>query len=120
MLHASAVAGMAITHTGTSLPHGLSYPVTYELKLPHGRAVGMFLGGYVETYRDKEAVREVLAMLGYTAAEELREYLRGLLGTSGVEKELLHTSAEQLLANPAKLKNYPFPITKEELIAMAD
>lgn len=120
LLHASAVAGMAITHTGTSLPHGLSYPVTYELKLPHGRAVGMFLGGYVETYRDKEAVREVLTMLGFTAAEELREYLRGLLGTSGVEKELLHTSAEQLLANPAKLKNYPFPITKEELIAMAD
>ena len=42
MLHASMVAGMAITHTGTSLPHGLSYQVTYELGVPHGKAVGIF------------------------------------------------------------------------------
>ncbi len=39
MLRASMIAGMAITHTGTSLPHGLSYPVTYELGVPHGKAV---------------------------------------------------------------------------------
>ena len=51
MLRASMIAGMAITHTGTSLPHGLSYPVTYELGVPHGKAVGMFLGGYLENYK---------------------------------------------------------------------
>ena len=43
MLRASAFAGMAIAHTGTSLPHGLSYSVTYEEGYSHGKAVGMFL-----------------------------------------------------------------------------
>lgn len=45
-MHASVVAGMAIAHTGTSIPHGLSYPVTYELGIPHGKAVGFFLPGF--------------------------------------------------------------------------
>lgn len=120
MLHASMVAGMAITHTGTSLPHGLSYPVTYEMGVPHGKAVGMFLGGYVEGYRDKEEVEAVLKLLGFENADEFRKYLRELLGVVEVNEELMRTNAQGLLANPAKLKNYPFEITEKELIEMAN
>ena len=45
LLLASTIAGMAITHTGTALPHGLSDHLTYENHVPHGRAVGYFLPG---------------------------------------------------------------------------
>lgn len=75
MLRASMIAGMAITHTGTSLPHGLSYPVTYELGVPHGKAVGMFLGGYLENYKDKKDSGKVLSLLGFASAIEFRSYL---------------------------------------------
>lgn len=52
MMYASTLAGMCIAHAGTSLPHGLSYPITYELGIPHGKAVGYFLPGYInESYR---------------------------------------------------------------------
>lgn len=120
MLHASMVAGMAITHTGTSLPHGLSYPVTYEMHVPHGKAVGMFLGGYVEQYEGKEDVEKVLEMLGFSSASDLRTYLRELLGVVEVAQELLEADAEGILANPGKLKNYPFSVTKEQLLGMAN
>ncbi len=120
MLHASMVAGMAITHTGTSLPHGLSYPITYELGVPHGKAVGMFLGGFVEGYRNKEEVTEVLSLLGFENASDFRTYMRELLGAVEVSEELMKENVKSLLANPAKLKNYPFEITEKELMEMGN
>ena len=120
MLHASMVGGMAIAHTGTSLPHGMSYPVTYEQGIPHGRAVGMFLGGFVEGYADQTQALEAVKILGFDSTAAFHSYLRKLLGVVEVPAELLKTGAEKLLEDPSKLKNYPFAITEEELISMAN
>lgn len=118
MLHASMVAGMAITHTGTSLPHGLSYQVTYELGVPHGKAVGIFLGGFVEGYQNKEEVAEVLSLLDFESTVAFRKYMNELLGEVAVSEELMKENVQNLLENPAKLKNYPFAITEKELMEM--
>ena len=120
MLHASMVAGMSITHTGTSLPHGMSYPVTYRLHIPHGRACGIFLGGYVENYVNQEEATSAVRLLGFETPAQLRAYLNQLLGEVPVEETLLKTAAASLLADPGKLKNYPFPITEAELLQMAN
>lgn len=120
MLHASMVAGMAITHTGTSVPHGMSYPVTYAMTIPHGRAVGMFLGGFVESYGDSEEAQKAVRILGFASVTAFRKYLNCLLGTVDVPRELLKTGAEKLLQDPAKLKNYPFPLKEEDLLRMAN
>ena len=120
MLHASVIAGMAITHTGTSLPHGLSYAVTYEQGIPHGRAVGMFLGGYVEAYAGKADAAEVVRLLGFADAVAFRRYVTELLGAVEIPETLLQSSTAMVLADPGKLKNYPYPITKEELENMAN
>lgn len=112
------IAGMAISHTGTSLPHGLSYSVTYELGVPHGRAVGIFLGGYVELYKDKSETAKVLELLGFSSYDKLKAYLEALLGKVDVPKELSERNVELLYANKAKLKNYPFDITKEEMLKL--
>lgn len=120
MLNASMVAGMAITHTGTSLPHGLSYPVTYALGIPHGRAVGMFLGGFVETYTDQAAATDAVQLLGFGNTPSFRAYMNRLLGPVDVSAEMLKIGAAMLLEDPAKLKNHPFAVTESELIAMAN
>lgn len=112
------IAGMAISHTGTSLPHGLSYSVTYELGVPHGRAVGIFLAGYVELYKDKSDTTKVLELLGFSSYDKLKVYLEALLGKVDVPKELSVRNVELLYANKAKLKNYPFDITKEEMLKL--
>lgn len=118
LMHASMVGGMAITHTATSLPHGLSYMVTYELGVPHGKAVGIFLGGYVELFKDKKASQEVIDMLGFKNSQELKAYLKEILGPVEISKELMEKNADLILENKAKLKNYPFDITREEILAM--
>lgn len=120
MLHASMIAGMAITHTGTSLPHGLSYAVTYELGIPHGRAVGMFLGGYVDAYAGRQDALDAVKILGFADTAAFRAYLKDLLGPVPVPEELLHGSAAMVMADPGKLKNYPFSTTAEELVSMVN
>ncbi len=120
MLHASMIAGMAITHTGTSIPHGLSYPVTYELGVPHGRAVGMFLGGFVEAYPDQEAAQEAMALLGFGDTAGFHSYVTSLLGEVPVPEQLLRQGAAALLSDPGKLKNYPFPVTEDAMVNMAN
>ena len=120
MLHASMIAGMAITHTGTSIPHGLSYPVTYEMGIPHGRAVGMFLGGFVETYPDQKAAQEAMALLGFEDTAKFHSYVTEILGEVPVPEALLRKGAAALLSDPGKLKNYPFPITEDALVNMAN
>lgn len=120
MLRASMVAGMAITHTGTSLPHGMSYPVTYERHIPHGRAVGMFLGGFVASYGDQAEATEAVRLLGFETTAAFHAYLNELLGYVDVPEQLLHRGAQMLLKDPAKLKNYPFRLTEEDVVNMAN
>ena len=81
LMQIAATAGMAITHTGTSLPHGLSYAVTYEMGVPHGKAVGIFLPGFLEHYQAKEEVQAALTWMGFENVERFTSYLDELLGT---------------------------------------
>lgn len=115
MLHTSMIAGIAITHTGTSLPHGLSYPLTYELGLPHGRAVGIFLGGFVDSYPNRKDAAEAAMLLGFANTRDFLDYLNKLLGATHVPEELINTSVDNILRDPAKLKNYPFNVNSETL-----
>lgn len=114
-MHASVVAGMAIAHTGTSIPHGLSYPVTYELGIPHGKAVGFFLPGFLRFYNNQKRVAEVLELLGFENRAEFIAYLDKLLGKPQIPEKLWEEDVQKLLQNPAKLKNYPFEMTEEIL-----
>ena len=93
LMQACTLGGMAISHTGTSLPHGLSYRVTCELGTPHGKAVGMFLPGFLRCYGDQEEA----------------------IGEEKISRELWERTMNDLLSNPAKLKNYPFQMDREKL-----
>lgn len=119
LLEASTVAGMAITHTGTSLPHGLSYMLTYEYGIPHGKAVGVFLPNYLETYLDQSDVEDVLTMLGFGTVSEFRLFLNRLLGEIHIPEDRLLENGRLVLENRSKMASYPFPMSEEEMDALS-
>lgn len=115
-MQASVLAGMAISYTGTSIPHGLSYTLTYENGVPHGKAVGVFLSGFLKNYGDSsEAGYVVKELLGFKDIDAFRGYIRRLFGKLEISDKLWQKDREGILANPAKLKNYPFELTAEVL-----
>ncbi|MBE5939110.1 MAG: iron-containing alcohol dehydrogenase [Lachnospiraceae bacterium] len=113
MMKASMLGGMAIAHTQTSLPHGLSYMVTYETGEAHGRACGRFLGEFVKMYEkeDKETVQTVMNLLGFESTDKFDDYLKDLLKFKPLPEGMYERNWEALKCNKAKLKNYPFSLS---------
>lgn len=113
LMEASAIAGISIAQTGTSLPHALSYMLTYELGIPHGPACGMFLARYLEL-SDGKIKDDILAAAGFESCEELGVFIDRLASVS-VGKEILKRSAKSVLANTAKLKNCPYNVDEKKM-----
>lgn len=109
LLTASAMAGMAISVSGTSLPHGLSYGLTCTLGMPHGRAVGYFLAGYMRK-ASSEDCKYILKNAGFSDLEEFDKFYEMVCGREKVSRTLLLEIAKGIMSNQAKLKNCPYQV----------
>lgn len=108
LLLASTLGGMAISQTGTSLPHGMGYPLTYYKAIPHGLANGILYKAYLGCFKDKTKVEKIHKLLGLKNHEALEEVL-GQLCNVDVEitdAEIDHY-AKTMCGNAAKLINHP-------------
>ncbi len=114
LLFASTLAGMAIAHTGTSLPHGLSYYLTYEKGTPHGRAVGYFLPGYLAE-AGPLVRRQVLELIGFPDIQYFTAFIHGLLGPMPEDEALVGAAVKGLMSKEDKLRNAPYQVTEEML-----
>ena len=111
----STVAGLAIAQTGTSLPHAMSYFITYRYQVPHGHACGIFLAAYMKEYaKNRPAdVETVLSLLGFESADSFSVFLKDLLEPVSISSENLVLFTDDLMKNAGKLATYPFAISKE-------
>lgn len=114
LMLASTLAGMAIAHTGTALPHGLSYYLTYENKIPHGRAVGYFLPGYLAE-AGPLVRKKVLNLIGFPDIQYFSAFIHTLIGPMQADDSLIGRAVEGMMVNEAKLKNVPFQVTEDML-----
>lgn len=114
LMRASTLAGMAIAQTGTSLPHGLSYGLTYALGVPHGKACGLFQAGYLKE-ADPADAETIVTTAGFDSIDELDAFFREICGASDVTEDVRETLVRQLLDSPAKLKAAPFPVDEAVL-----
>lgn len=117
MMLASTVAGMAIAQTGTSLPHALSYEITYHYGIPHGKACGIFLAAYMKEYarHQPDDVRQILSLLDFASLEAFRDFLQNLLGPVSITQADLDTYCAHMMENASKLSTYPFVLEEEHI-----
>ena len=114
LLHASTLAGMAIAHTGTSLPHGISYYLTYNKGIPHGKAVGYFLPGYVAE-ASPLVKKAVLDLIGFPDIQYFTAFIHNLIGPMEPDDALIDMAVKGLMSNAIKLKNCPYDVTEDML-----
>ncbi len=118
LMLASTYAGMAIAHTGTSIPHALSYYLTYNLGIPHGKACGYFIPAYLREASPVDRTT-ILSICGFMNVDELEAYLTEICGMEPLTQEVRQNTAAQVAANPAKLALAPFPVDREVLNRIA-
>jgi alcohol dehydrogenase len=118
LLLMSTLGGVVIAQCGTSLAHGMGYHLTYFHGVPHGKANGLILEGYLKLCNEdnKEKVQMLLLLAGFKSIEEFGHYLFNLFGNDFKlsEKDILKYS-EAMIKNQNKLANHPGKVTFEDL-----
>ena len=119
LMRASTFAGMAIAHTGTLIPHALSYTLTYAAKVPHGVACGVFLQPYL-AFADEVDRKAVLETAGFANLYELGEFLGRVLPKTRVSQEIREEAIARVASSKARMEGSRFhaPFTEESLRAL--
>lgn len=120
LMLASSLAGMAISHTGTSLPHGLSYYLTYHKGIPHGKAVGYFLPGYLHLFEESADVEVMmlLRMAGFGALAQFDGFIRECLGEIEITAAEKEAMLDEIMSSERKLAGVPFAVSRAEIAEM--
>ena len=138
MLWASYLAGKAINISKTTAPHAISYGITKYYGIPHGHAVALTLGLFIEFNEPKEGkllranipeneyhiiYEDLLKALKVKTAKEASNKIKGMMSRAGLsisfrEIGLLSKSEVVKLArivNKNRLNNNPLIISEKEL-----
>lgn len=116
LMIASTIAGMVIAQTGTSLPHGMGYSLTYFKGIPHGLANGCLYKEYLRVFKNREKVNNIWISLGLDSYEQLEDILGKLTKVDlCLTKDELKEYTDGIWNNKAKLKNHTEDISYEEI-----
>lgn len=118
MMNASAMAGMAIAQTGTGIPHGLSYSLTYKMHIPHGKAVGYFTAGYLNESPDNLR-KYILDRIGFSSVRDFADWYNDLFGKIEVQDSVLTEAVSELWENQPKIRTAPFSVDMDALYRIA-
>ncbi|NDL66521.1 iron-containing alcohol dehydrogenase family protein [Anaerotalea alkaliphila] len=118
LIHASTWAGVVISQTGTSLPHGLGYHLTYYHNISHGKATALFLGELLNHHQDRKKVDKILSSLGVASVQEFKNRIVQLVGQVEISYQEAADYAQNMYRNKGKLANHPYEVTEEELLDM--
>lgn len=117
LMLASALGGVAIAQTSTSIPHCLGYFLTYEKGIPHGRANGLVTQAYLEMFpQGDKKVERLLHCLGMKTIEEMGAFLNDVLKTTetfSIEEISYYT--DRSMENSQKLATFPYAVEKKEI-----
>ena len=116
----SALGGVAIAQTMTSLPHGMGYFLTYEKGLPHGMANGVLTQAYLEQFPAEDAhVEKLLECLGFKNTKELGSFLDDVLDHEATytEEDIAYYT-DRFMEQPGKIATFPHPLTRDDIYNM--
>ena len=82
LLYAAMLGGMVISHTGTTMVHGMGYNLTYFMEIPHGKANGLLMKEYFKYNYEKagDRVDNILRLINIRNLDEFGKLTEALLG----------------------------------------
>lgn len=108
LMLSSAIAGMVIAHTGTSLPHGMGYPLTYFKGMAHGLANAVLFKAYLRSFKDQSRVNAIYHFMGCASKESFERLLDQLIHCDlCLSRDEISSWSQSMAANQGKLKNHP-------------
>jgi alcohol dehydrogenase len=118
LLLMSSVGGICISQTGTSLPHGMGYALTYFHGFAHGAANGVLTAEYLKLC-DKDKTADMLSILGFSDISRFGEFMRDILDVRvQLSDHAIEQYSESFYKNKAKLETHPNKLNYEDIFNM--
>ena len=117
LLYMSMLAGIVITHTGTTSAHSMGYSLTYFKGIPHGKATGLLLGEYLRRIYDaaQEKIDGVLKILGMVGIDSFIKCMSGLLPCKDQFTDEEFALYASLAAKQKNIRVNPLPLRECDL-----
>ena len=121
LMRASMMGGMSIAQCGTTIPHGLSYSLTYKKHIAHGMAVGYFTAGYLAKANQIDA-KHILNLAGFKDVADYQSFFTEIYKACDIpdiDDDVLYGAVEDVLKTPVKLEITPYEVSRQDLIDIA-
>lgn len=79
MILSSAIDGMAMMQSGTTIPHGMGYPLSQFKHVNHGLSCSIFLGEYMRSFKDQTYVSRIVQMCGFKDSDEMSDFFAEII-----------------------------------------
>ena len=76
MCLASLTQGLAFMNACTTIPHGLSYPLSHYKQVNHGLSCSLFLGEYFRNFHDQSLVQPLMEACGFADSNEFADFVK--------------------------------------------
>ena len=116
---AASIASSAMMQSGTTLPHGLGYPLSQFHHINHGLSCSVTLGEYLKSFKDQSLVQPIIEMLGFKTSDELADYMAEIIKRD-MKLEVTVDEINEWTDNffetqQRRLTWNPEPVTKEDI-----
>ncbi|MDF2513331.1 MAG: alcohol dehydrogenase [Herbinix sp.] len=120
LLYGSMLAGVVISHTGTTAVHSMGYSLTYFKNIDHGRANGLLLPSFLRFIMKHDAalIKQILSAMAFSSLDDLEALFLRLLGE---REQITGQDIEKFAGIAIKAKNIlnsKIKPEKEDLIRM--
>lgn len=105
LLYGSLLGGLAISITGTTIPHVMGFALTYFKDVPHGRANGMIMPAYMRFNHSKTADPKVMTALRASGFDDLNQFSDLMRKLSGEPPECNATEKELFIDRTMEANN---------------
>lgn len=115
----SNIMGIAFMRNGTTLPHGMSYPLSHFKGVNHGLSCSVTLGEYYRNFRDKTLVNRAVELCGFKDVDEFAEYCRQIVSYSldiTVTEEEIEAWADDFITIEDRMKKHPEKVTRDDIV----
>lgn len=120
MLLGASIASSAMMQSGTTLPHGLGYPLSQYHHVNHGLSCSITLGEYMRTFKDQTLPQKVMDMCGFKDSQDMCDFFQTIIKRDlhiKVTMEEIDKWTDFFWENEQnnRLKRNPEPISKEQI-----
>jgi len=112
----STIAGFVISNTRTTLPHLLSYPLTYHKGVPHGFSCGILTHEFLKFHKDKKKIEYMLKLCGFENLNALGSFLKEVCPAIVCNEEDVLSYTSIVYSDKVRLQTHPFEVSYEDIL----